>query len=76
MTNEEKVAIQTVLIDELAQQQQQHPTMLIDAILANQGYQLVQMVLQRRLAYANGVSQAMTQCLRALNGNGKLPEVE
>ena len=73
MTNEEKIAIQTVLIDELAQEQQRHPTMLIDAILANQGFQLIQMVLQRRLAYASGVEQAMKVLIRAMRNGGAEP---
>jgi len=78
MNVDEKRAMQAVLIDEIALQQEQNPTLLIDAILSGQTHQLVHMILQRRLAFANGTSQAMTQLLRALNGgagNGQQPAV-
>lgn len=74
MTTEEKQAITAVLLDEIAAQQQQNPTLLIDALLSGQGYQLVHLVLQRNLAIATGRTQALTQLLRALNGgNGHAP---
>ena len=76
MTTEEKQAITAVLLDEIASQQQQNPTLLIDALLSGQGYQLVHMVLQRNLAIATGRGQALTQLLRALNGNGHAPAEE
>ena len=56
MTVEEKKAIQTVLLDELAAHTEDQPTLLIDALLSEQGFQFVYQVLGRRLGMANDQS--------------------
>lgn len=70
MTLEEKQAIQTLVIDEIAQRSQEQPTLLIDALLTGQGWALVQQMLGRRLARANQESGLMTHLLKAMQANG------
>ena len=69
MTLEEKKAIQTIIIDEIAQQSQAAPTLLIDALLTGQGYQFVHHVLSRRLGMATQLSQMTTHLLKAMSGD-------
>jgi hypothetical protein len=68
MTSDEKMAIQSILLDELADRQKDAPTLLIDALLSNQGHQWVWRVLSTRYAKAAGTQQAMEQLLRAVRG--------
>ena len=67
MTLEEKKAIQTVLLDELAQQQEAQPTLLVDALLSGQGHQFVYMTISKRLGMATNLGQMFTHLLKALN---------
>ena len=65
MTLEEKQALQTILVDECIQRQQEAPTLLIDALLGEQGNALIHHVLSRRLA-------AIPQELAATQQRGQL----
>jgi intracellular sulfur oxidation DsrE/DsrF family protein len=68
MTVDEKKAIQTVLIDEITQHLQDQPTMLVDALLADQGYAFLEQLLRRRAQQASQLAQMTLQLHRALNG--------
>jgi len=67
MTPEEKQAAQTLVIDEIMQANQQgNPTLLIDALLSDQGFAFLHMVLTKRASAAAGAAQATAQLVRAL----------
>ena len=66
MTLDEKKAIQTVLLKELAEQQQTNPTLLLDALLSGQGYQFVFQVVAKHHALSQQLTAMTTQLLTAL----------
>jgi len=66
MTTEEKRAAQTILLDELAAHQQDAPTLLIDALLADQGLAFLHAVLTRKASQAQQAVQITQQLVRAL----------
>lgn len=67
MTVEERKAIQAVLIDELHQRQHDQPTLLIDALLAGQGFQFVHHVLSARATMARNLTNMTEHLLRAMS---------
>lgn len=71
MTVEERKAIQAVLIDELAQRQQTQPTLLIDALLAGQGYQFVHSILSARAGMARNLANMTEHLLWAIGNQGQ-----
>ena len=66
MTPEERMACQTLIIDELANHQQDNPTMLVDALLADQGFAFLEAVLKRRANQASQAAQMTLQLYRGL----------
>jgi len=66
MTAEEKRAAQTLVIDEILANQEQNPTLLIDALLADQGFAFLHAILTKRATAAAGAAQATAQLVRAL----------
>jgi hypothetical protein len=76
MTVDEKKAMQTILIDEIAQHQQDQPTMLIDALLADQGWAFLHHVLSRRAGMAAQAAQITGQLLRVLQRPPDEPVLE
>jgi hypothetical protein len=66
MTPEQRLACQTLIIDEMASHQQDAPTMLIDALLADQGFAFLEAVLKRRANQASQAAQMTLQLYRGL----------
>lgn len=66
MTLDEKLAAQTLIINEITATQETNPTLLIDALLTDQGYQFLHMVLAKHAAQAAQVAQMTNQLMRAL----------
>lgn len=66
MTVEERKALQTVLIDEMQARIQEKPTMLIDALLAGNGFTLMHFILTQRLGQTQNATRMLTQLLQAL----------
>jgi len=74
MTPDEKQAAQMLVIDEIAANQQQNPTLLIDALLADQGFAFLHAVLTKRATAAAGAAQATAQLVRALRTPNLAPD--
>jgi len=68
VTLEEKQALQTILVDECIQRQQEAPTLLIDALLGEQGNALIHHVLSRRLAQSQQQGTLYSGLLKVLMG--------
>ena len=68
MSPEEKQAIQHLVMQEVLDNQQQHPTMLIDALLSDQGYAFVYQILSRTLAKHTQLANLENQLMKALVG--------
>jgi len=66
MTLEEKLAAQTLIINEIANSQQTNPTVLIDALLSDQGFAFLHMVLAKNAAQAAQTAQITSQLVNAL----------
>lgn len=66
VTLEEKMALQTLLIDEMSRHQQDAPTLLIDALLADQGFAFLHHLISQRARQAQEAVQATTQLLKAV----------
>ena len=67
MTPEEKQAAQTLVIDEIMTANQQgNTTLLIDALLSDNGFAFLHAILTKRAAAAQGAAQATAQLVRAL----------
>jgi len=66
MTAEEKQAAQALIIDEIQANFQTNPTLLVDALLADQGFAFLHAVLSKRASVAAGAAQATAQLLRAI----------
>jgi len=68
MSIEEKKAIQLMILDELAAHQHDQPTLLVDALLADQGHAFLHRLLSQRAALAQQTAQLTTHLLRAMLG--------
>jgi len=68
MTAEEKQAIQHLVMQQVIDQQQQNPTMLIDALLSDQGYAFVYQILSKTLAQHTQLANLENQLMKALVG--------
>ena len=68
MTVEEKMAIQSLLLDELADHQKDLPVLLIDFLMSGQGSQWVWRVLSTRYAKAAQSQQMIEKLLKAVRG--------
>lgn len=66
MTQDEKVAIQTLLIDEVAQHTKDQPTLLIDVLLSGQGHQWIWQTLSARAAYATQAAGTFQHLLKVI----------
>ena len=66
MTIEERKALQTILIDEVCNRQESDPTLLIDAILTNQGPLFIAQLLTGRANQARQALQINEHLLRLL----------
>lgn len=75
MTTEEKRALATILLDELAQLQEASPTLLVDVLLADQGHQFILQVLSRRAGMARQVVTVNEHLLKAMT-QPAVPSVE
>lgn len=66
MTQEEKVAIQTVIVKEISDQSATQPTLLFDLLVSGQGYQFIHHVLSKNLATHDQASGICRQLLQAI----------
>jgi hypothetical protein len=66
MTVDEKLAMQMLIIDEMTRHREDQPTMLIDALLADQGFAFLHHLLSRRASQAVQAAQTAQQLVRAL----------
>jgi len=66
MSPDEKLAAQMLIIDEMTRHREDNPTMLIDALLADQGFAFLHHLLSRRAQQAQQAAQTAGQLLKAL----------
>lgn len=66
MSPDEKLAIQTTIVQFLERASKDHPTLLVDTLLSGDGWNLVHAVLAREEAYARGRAQTMHALLGAI----------
>jgi hypothetical protein len=75
MTRDEKLAIQTLVLNELARHQDDHPTMLIDALLADQAHGFLLHLLSQVAGNATQLAQTTAHLLRAVQQATESPRV-
>jgi len=66
MSPEERVAIQTVVVETLQAESQRVPTLLIDTLLSGDGYQLVHQILAQQAAAARQRADTLGELLRRM----------
>jgi hypothetical protein len=66
MTAEERLAIQTVVVEQLQRDAQEHPTLLVDTLLDGDGWGLIHRVLSQQEAYARGRADTLRRLLQTL----------
>jgi len=66
MTVEEKTAVQTVILNEIAQQRESNPTLLLDVLLSGQGYQFIHMVIAKQHGQAQNLAAMTDRLLKSL----------
>ena len=73
MTQDEKIAAQMLIIDEMTRHREDQPTMLIDALLADQGYAFLHHVLSLKASQANQALTTASQLLKAVRQASPMP---
>jgi hypothetical protein len=71
MTTEERLAIQTVLVEQLQAEAREHPTLLVDALLAGDGWALVYRVMSQQEAHARQRAETLRHLLGAMAAEGR-----
>jgi len=65
MNPQEKMAIQNLLLEELRLQQDNNPSLLLDVLLAEQGYAFVLTVLTKQVGITTQNARMATQLLQS-----------
>jgi hypothetical protein len=66
MSPDEKLAVQTVVMEYLQASTADHPTLLFDVLLSGDGHTLVHHVLSTQAAYAQRRADTLNHLLRAI----------
>jgi len=66
MTTDEKLAVQTVVVEFLQSAAQDQKTLLLDVLLSGDGHSLVHHVLSTQAAYAQRRADTLNHLLRSL----------
>jgi len=66
MTPDERLAMQTIVVEQLQRDAQEHPTLLIETLLSGDGWRLVHRTLESQEAYARGRADTLRHLLQTL----------
>jgi len=76
MSPDEKLAVQTVVVEFLQSTAQEQKTLLLDVLLSGDGHSLVHHVLSQQAAYAQRRADTLNHLLRALQAEHPPPVAE
>jgi len=76
MSPDEKLAVQTVVVEFLQSTAQDQKTLLLDVLLSGDGHSLVHHVLSTQAAYAQRRADTLNHLLRALQAEHPPPTAE